>query len=450
MAKIPTYESRVPMTTEVPAELTFPWQAGIVGEAMAKAGEQMTKLSEAIYKIRSDQQEAQAVLEGKKRMDEVVLNATSNPNIIFDENVANKDLLKAREEALKLAPTPEAKANASARLDMEIVDYQLKLKTFSYKKLTEQRRIQLGNFKAKALDSWAAETKSGLKRKILGELGHEFQKAYDTGVISQADFTKNMEMIREELPEKQAEWDILNAPEMALAGLQKGDRGPYKGVSLDKRTELIGKAENRIEKLGKQERETIAFATNQRESELIDLKIANNLSVQQVKNERNAKKITAHFADSMIRALESPRTVGASTSAKTLNKIAEDILNPEKNPEEIELVMLQKNSIGELNDKDYQTLHIFNKNVTGNEIDKILNIKSFLMRLISRDWSEEKGLSREEVKSRMFKQYMEKINKGEDPGKAVSEIINLWLDNYLAEQAKMPNRRYSINPQTKR
>ena len=144
MAKIPTYESRVPMTTEVPAELTSPGQAGIVGEAMAKAGGQMTKLSEAIYKIRSDQQEAQAVLEGKKKMDEVVLNATSNPNIIFDENVANKDLLKAREEALKLAPTPEAKANASARLDMEIVDYQLKLKTFSYKKLTEQRRIQLG------------------------------------------------------------------------------------------------------------------------------------------------------------------------------------------------------------------------------------------------------------------------------------------------------------------
>ena len=66
MAKIPTYESRVPMTTEVPAELTSPGQAGIVGEAMAKAGEQMTKLSEAIYKIRSDQQEAQAVLEGKK------------------------------------------------------------------------------------------------------------------------------------------------------------------------------------------------------------------------------------------------------------------------------------------------------------------------------------------------------------------------------------------------
>jgi len=276
MAKIPQYESRVPMTKEVPADLVSPGQAGIVGEAMAQAGQQMTKLSEAIYKIRSDQQEAQAVLEGKKRMGEAVLNATSNPNIIFDENVANKELMKAREEALKLAPTPEAKANASARLDMDIVDYQLKLKTFSYKKLTEQRQITLGDFKTKSIDSWAAETNPGLKQKILDELGHEFQKAYDTGVISQNDFSKNMEMIRAELPEKQAEWDIYNdvstqeQDSPILAELKKGNQGKYKDLSSDQRLDLLKKSQQRIFQNNQTFKRNVEVSQNTRNNDFID------------------------------------------------------------------------------------------------------------------------------------------------------------------------------------
>jgi hypothetical protein len=209
---------------------------------------------------------------------------------------------------------------------------------------------------------------------------------------------------------------------------------------------LIKQAESRVEKIKSQEEEAVAIAINQKESDLIDGKIAGTINEQQVKAERQAGTITASFANSMINALRSPKTVKAKTDSSTFNKIAEDILDISKKTEDIKNNLLRKNATGELSDKDFQILYTFNQNITKETIDKTMPKRTWLQRL--RNNGQDKGF-REEIKTDMFKQYMQRISQGEEPAKAVSEITSAYLDYHLVEQAKHSNRHYLMNPQTK-
>lgn len=187
-------------------------------------------------------------------------------------------------------------------------------------------------------------------------------------------------------------------------------------------------------------------AQDQTESDLIDKYFKGGLTRDYVKQLHFNKKISDGFATTMMNNLNSLQKIGTKTNASTFNKVAEDILDPSKKVEDIRKELLNKNAIGELTDSDFQTLNTFFQSATKDTVDKAMPKKTWLQRLFNN--GKDAGL-RQEIITDMFKQYMQRVNTGEDPAQAVSEITATHLDNHLAEQAQKPDRQYAVNPGTK-
>lgn len=181
------------------------------------------------------------------------------------------------------------------------------------------------------------------------------------GLYNKATAEAKYAVFQNKVVEGKVEYDILSNPSYALAELQQGKEGEYAALPDNKRVDFIKQAETRIEKLKNQEEEAIAIASNQRESELIDMKIAGTLTVPFVKKEReltiaNGVGISASFADTMIRALESPKTVKAKTDFNTYESIMADIVNPKITATEKKVKILDAYADGKLSDEDRDSL----------------------------------------------------------------------------------------------
>jgi hypothetical protein len=158
------------------------------------------------------------------------------------------------------------------------------------------------------------------------------------------------------------------------------------------------------------------------------------------------EKISPRFAKAAIENIRSAKKVKAETNSTSFNKLAGDILDPNKKENDIRNELLTKSATGELSENDFQTLYTFFQSANKEAVDKAMPKKTWLERLFNN--GKDKGL-RQEVITGMFKQYMQKVNNGSDPGKAASEVFNTHLDTHLAEEAQKPARQYATNPQTK-
>ena len=161
----------------------------------------------------------------------------------------------------------------------------------------------------------------------------------------------------------------------------------------------------------------------EREDELIQMKVNNSASysdlMRMAKNDMNKGILKPRFAEAYINSLL--RKEEAETKSETFNNIAEDILNPEKNPEDIKLKILQKNATGEISDEDFNVLNTFNQGITKDTLEKVLPKKSFLQAISI--WSDEYAEEKPEIKARLFKRYMEGVSKGQTPEIAINEAI---------------------------
>jgi hypothetical protein len=210
--------------------------------------------------------------------------------------------------------------------------------------------------------------------------------------------------------------------------------------------DLSKEIEINARQISKQERFKQMVAQDNTESGLIDKYFKGELTRDEVNQLHLNKQISDGFAKTMMNNLNSLERINAKTNSKTFNKIAEDMLDSSNKPEDIRNNLLAKNAVGELSDADFQILYTFNQSITKETVDKAMPKRTWLQRLFNN--GKDKGL-RQEVITQMFKEYAQRISQGDDPAKAVSEIISTHLDNHLAEEAKKPNRQYAINPETK-
>jgi len=422
MPKIPTYTRQIGLTKEVPGVKMPAAAGGIEAKGIGELGQAITQIGQRIRKARIDEQEIKGVLQGKKRFDEILINATENPDIAFNEELHYQELQKAKEEAVNSASEPEAKKRIGLRLDFDLQNAQLKIKRFSYRKLIEQKLNSLAEFKADAIKRWTAEENPKQKQIILAELIAEFRKNYENKVLSYNDYIRNVREIKEKLPEYQAEWDIYQKdPVFTLNELQKGEQGIYKGLPQDKRLDLIEMAKKQINKIREEERKLRIQVQNIKENELLKMKIDGTLTediIRQYLAEDNG--IRPQFADRLITSL---RKLNKVSKDKTFIKLAKDMLKGEKTIEEIRLALIAENALENLSDEDFAILHTFNENITKDVVEKMMPKKTFLQRISI--WTDEYAGKREEITVLLFKEYMKKINAGEEPAAAIESVIKI-------------------------
>ena len=143
-----------------------------------------------------------------------------------------------------------------------------------------------------------------------------------------------------------------------------------------------------------------------------------------------AGEISPKFAEAELKNLRNPK-ISKKTNATTYNTLALNILDKDKSIEENRINLLNNNAIGKLSDEDMEILYVFNQNLTKDILEQGLPKKSFLQKISW--WSDEYVEEREEVKAQMFKQYMQRINRGENPADAFLNVLEIHKKKSIYE-----------------
>ncbi|MDD5015299.1 MAG: hypothetical protein PHW73_09430 [Atribacterota bacterium] len=307
----------------------------------------------------------------------------------------------------------------------------------------EYNRQQLVNSYASMTPAEQITAVSNFKRNLVGGV--------EAGIFNQATAQQIDLKLQEDVQKSVVDNHIIADPDAALIGLKEGKDGPYPGISEQFRTDSIEKAIAYSKKYEaeaeKQRKEKIKTNENDIITRMIDPNKPKPTEGEIINLMNTPDTITPKFAKAVIENIRSAKKVKESNKVNaTFNKLAGDIINPNKKEDEIRTELLIKNATGEIDDSDFQTLYTFFVGVKKEDVEKAMPQKTWFQRLFNN--GKDKGL-RQEIMTKMFKQYMQKVNSGSDPGKAVTEVLNTSLDEHLAEQAKQPNKQYATNQETK-
>lgn len=442
MAKIPTYNSGLSVrpssvTQEAPAVRIDANSFTHVNQAIGQLGVTIGDVAQKIIKVKAEQEHDKAVISSSQMLAQIETEAAQDSDFNNIESKYSKRINDIRENVLKGISSPLAKQSFSK-------DFELK-STYAYHDIMNGARKRFLDYDKDLMTQRVNETKESYysattpqeKQLARDEIASVISRRAENGVLNKAEAALLYQKEISGLDEGQAEHDILGNPVGALTELQKGQEGVYKNLTQEKRDELIKSAENRRDKVMREQEENIKKAIDLREDELIDLKIKGQLTPQMVKDERDAKKIGAKYAESMIKALENPKP--KDTKSDVFNKISKDILENIKTKDEIRTDLLIENARATLSEEDFNILNTFTNNINKETIDKAMPKRNWFQRLMN---SSETAQLRVEKQTQMFKEYMDKVNTGESPEKAATDIIDRYTTEQMVENNAKRNRKY--------
>jgi len=435
MPKIPKYTAQKGLiapglTKESPAINIDPNSFTGEARALTQMGVSVSEIAENIQKVKSDQEYAQANITGYKSLQEMEVEASQDNDFQNFESKYSKKIQDTKQSISKNIRSPQAKRQFDNDFELKSTYAFYNIMANGRKRFIEFDQDLMNKEASDAKERYFSATSPQEKQNARDELASIFMRRVQNKTLNRAEGVTLHKKEVEGLTEGQVEWDILNNPFIAAAELQKGKFGIYKDLPQKKRVEYIGKADTRIEKLQNQEEESIAIAMNQREAEHIEMRIARTLTEEIVMADLEAGEISPKFAEAELKNLRNPK-ISKKTNATTYNTLALNILDKDKSIEENRINLLNNNAIGKLSDEDMEILYVFNQNLTKDILEQGLPKKSFLQKISW--WSDEYVEEREEVKAQMFKQYMQRINRGENPADAFLNVLEIHKKKSIYE-----------------
>ena len=240
---------------------------------------------------------------------------------------------------------------------------------------------------------------------------------------------------------------IIANPEAALKGLKEGKDGPYPGISEQFRTDSIEKAKAYSEKYKAEAEDKQNKQIEANENDIVTRMIDStkpNPTEGEIVTLLNSGAITPKFAKGAIDNIRSAKkTKEEKKRSPSFNKMADFITNAENKPEDVRIELLRQNELGLLDDNEFNILYTFNSQIKGENIDEVNPKKNFLQTLTF--WSDENaGMKSSEAKSRMYKDYMMRINKGEEPAIAIDAVIKKEVLMLHPDAASYPKEGKTI------
>ena len=454
MPTIPTYTSQARLNVErLPTEARAPMidAASFTQEAraMSQFGATLGEVTQLFIKAKADQEFAQAKIAGAGALEQIKAEASQDNDFQNFEPKYAERLKETQENILKTIRSPQAKQAFQQ-------DFELK-STYDFYDIMKDGRTRFIAYDKDLMKQEIFDTRKRIftattdieKQNARNELASIFHRRMLNGILNKPEAINLFRIEKESLDEGQAEFDMLGNPSYVLSELQKGEQGIYKNIAQDKRIDLIKSTESRVEKIKNQQEEAIAIAMNQKEAELIDLKIAGTLSEQQVRDERQAGTINAKFADSMIKSLRSPK-IYKPTALEGIIKFNELIernaimtrkekswLNTGQVPFEdiakFRADTIDANAKGLISDK--QMTDLLSKTSKTFYRDPIF--QNTLNQLAAQSKLYTMGEAQARAKAEMYGNLITKVIAGKEPREAVTEVIQEKINAELGEAVKI-------------
>jgi hypothetical protein len=220
-------------------------------------------------------------------------------------------------------------------------------------------------------------------------------------------------------------------PDAAIQEL-KDNKGYYSDMPLEDRASLIEKAKDLKHRQAKEDTQLIKDIQMNTEAQIV-MDMANGKSVPLSSLSEMLKKniITADFAESAIKAITSPDSIGAITNSEEFSKLTEDIFKSDKKEEVRKTVknILKGGGDGKLSKDDMAILisSAQNKNIEKRDAAS-LAVKTL------GDWADKVKADRADV----FRDFQKKISSGKEPQLAVQETMNENTVKIKPELIKLP------------
>jgi hypothetical protein len=247
-----------------------------------------------------------------------------------------------------------------------------------------------------------------------------------SGIYNQATANRIDMNFQKDVKESVVNAHIIANPETTKAELEKGKDGSYPDISDQFRAESIVKSDAYDKKYKAEAEEKIKTQIDANENDIVTRMIdpAKGMpSEGELVTLMNSGAITPKFTKAAINNVRSAKKMKDEKKRNPMfNKMADFITNAENKPEDIREELLRQNALGLLNQEEFNILYTFNSQISGKNIDEVNPKKSFMDTLTF--WSDENaGMKTSEAKARMYKDYMMRVNKGEEPALAVDAVI---------------------------
>lgn len=441
MPDFPRYNSKATPTTQQPSVLAPEDRTGsVIAEAGQKIGSQVQdmtmKWSNAVDTI----QKTTAKANFKTGMLDIMQRAENDPDYNNSDSYF-KEIEKLKTNNLKGFSSKFAETESSIEFD-----YEAKVGRIQIENLYKKKMIDVGQASTmRLLDIEAKNPTPDMENRISSILSSQIQ----SGIIGHKDAY--------ELQQKYVKQGRFNAflsdmnasPSMTETNLSKNSYG-FDLKEIESAKKILETESNKIQ------------AVTQNDMLGRYLLGEDPPTEQEVKQSVRDGKIDASFADGMISKLNNPNPDKLSQDEAYIefqNKVMDVQSKGDKaTTKEIIGLMtdtMQAHAKGLLDKADVERILKDRNELVQKKLERVsedilgkTNPKRFLERISF--WSDEYADKKPEIKARMYRKLIDGMMQGQDADLLLTKVIDDEIEIQMSENLKASDRRFAINPDTKK
>lgn len=439
MPDFPRYESKAqiaPRQTSVQAtDDTGPAMLEGVGKIGGVVQDATLKWSNAVDMI----QKTTATANFKTGMLDITNRAANDPDYNNSESYF-KEIEKLKTDSLKGFSSKSAEAQAAIDFG-----YDGKVAQIQIQNLYKKKMIDVGQASTlKLLDMEAASGSEGLDERVRNVLAPQIQ----AGVIShEAAYKLEKEYIRK--GKYNSFLSDLNASPAETDKKLSNNEYDFDIDQLEKARNLYDSESKKIQAVT--ENDVLTSYLN-----------GDPIGEEDVKQLLNDGKIDAKFAEGMIKKINDiPRPDAVSQDTAFIdfqNRVVDLQAKGDKaDIGEITKLMsdvMQAHASGHLDKDDVQRILKDRNEVLQKKLEPLAegvmekaSPKNWFDRLSF--WSDEYADKKPDIKARMYRKLIDGMGKGQDGERLLEQVVNEEIELQMAANLNSPNRRYSVNLETK-
>lgn len=398
-----------------------------LSQAISNVGKNFAEVEEAKGRVRDFRQINEADAYAFDKLNSI--QSLADEDIDFNSEKYDEEINKVGQEAAKTITNPLAREKF-----MHSFQRRATIASWSIKNLFKQREIEAAQASIEYKRQQLINNYPGMSPAEQIAAVADFKKSLTEGIKSNVynqDTANLIDMnLQKDLNESIVNTHILTNPEEAKIELEKGKDGSYPNLSEEFRAEAIIKAGDYDKKYKAEaeakQKEFIETNENNIITRMVDPSkgVPTEGEILTMLNSSNPEeKISPEFAKAAIKNIRSAKKVkDAKERSSEFKKMVDSITNPENTFEKLKEELLRQNQLGFLDQEEFNILYTFASQIKDESIDEV-NPKKTLLQAISL-WSDENaGMKTKEAKARMYKDYIMRVNKGEEPALAIDAVL---------------------------
>ena len=436
MPRIPQYLQTQTITPQSPSVKINPEALAGTGKTIAGGGDVLAQVEKKFENLRNLHEYTAASTEANERLTDLEARAGQDPDIWNLDNKYSQEAQVIRDETLGKITNEETRLKFQSSVDDAVTSKVFNIKRIAREKQIDQTKAtMLGSIES--LKGQYYNSANPLERlQLKNQLSEMIDNHVEMGVIDRAAGFQLKEKELQDMTAGQVENDIQINPELALKNINDG---LYKDLPHGEKKRLLEYAESQVTKKKTIDEKALKDFQRANESKMLVQMWDQGLNLTTIKDAIIAGDVSNDFGEKMYKAITSDKTVAPELKASTFNRLQDaysDLMVLKENNKEssdasigkfakFRADVLEAWGNGEVSDTDGKKFIENVANVWDDKLNETVNqlnpsngfnaIKFWVDGYSEQD--------KEEVKARLNRELMKRVQAGENQDTVVQDLI---------------------------